>query len=100
MISRQNSKQNKSNAGDNTDIQSNQTVISKQKRVVYVNAIFEIQGGSELPNTKLELVRLLETKKAIPFHKWVCSHCHANPKYEMWQLTDLMTGKKKGKDNK
>ena len=100
MILRQNSKQNKSNASDNTDLQSNQTVTSELKRVVYVNPIFEIQDGSELPNTKLELVRLLKTKKAIPFHKSFCSHCHTIPKYEMWQHTDLMTGKKKGENNK
>ena len=96
MISRQNSKQNKANASDNIDVQNNQTVISQPKRIVYVNAIFELQDGSKLPNTKLELVKLLKTKKAIPFHKWVCPVCHTIPKFEMWQHTDLMAGKKKG----
>ena len=97
MISRQNLKQSKANASDNIDVQNNQTVISQPKRVVYVNAIFELQDGSKLPNTKLELVKLLKTKKAIPFHKWVCPVCHTIPKFEMWQHTDLMAGKKKGK---
>ena len=97
MISDQNSKQNKANASDNIDVQNNQTVISQPKRVVYVNAIFELQDGSKLPNTKIELVKLLKTKKAIPFHKWVCPVCHTIPKFEMWQHTDLMAGKKKGK---
>ena len=95
MISRQSSIQNKANASDNIDVQNNQTVISQPKRVVYVNAIFELQDGSKLPNTKIELVKLLKTKKAIPFHKWVCPVCHTIPKFEMWQHTDLMAGKKK-----
>ena len=93
MISKQNSNQGKANASDNINVQSNQTVIPQPKKIVYVNAIFELQDGSKLPNTKLELVKFLKTKKAIPFHKWVCPACHTIPKYEMWQHTDLVSGK-------
>ena len=82
-ISKLNSNQGKANASDNINVQSNQTVIPQPKRIVYVNAIFELQDGSKLPNTKLELVKFLKTKKAIPFHKWVCPACHTIPKYEM-----------------
>ena len=62
------------------------------KRVVYVNAIFELQDGSKLPTSKLELAKFLKTNKAIPFHKWVCPVCHTIPHYEAWQHSDLLTG--------
>ena len=94
MISNKNSKEMKPNASDSLNVQNNHTVIPPPKRIVYVNAIFELHDGSKLPTTKLELVKFLKTKKAIPFHKWVCPVCHTIPKYEMWQHTDLVTGTK------
>ena len=95
MISRQNTNQNKTKARDNNDVQKNQTVISKPKRIVYVNSIFELQDLSTLPNTKLELVKFLKTKRAIPFHKNICPSCHTIPEFDMWRRTDITAGKKK-----
>jgi hypothetical protein len=90
MISQQHAKT--SSFDDANNNKQNQTVIQPSKRVVYVNAIFELQDGSKLPKTKLGLVKLLKTNKAIPFHKWVCPVCHTIPHYERWQHTDLLTG--------
>ena len=90
MISQQHAKT--SSFDDTNNNKQNQTVIQPSKRIVYVNAIFELQDGSKLPKTKLGLVKLLKTNKAIPFHKWVCPVCHTIPHYERWQHTDLLTG--------
>ena len=92
MISQQNAKTSSSDDPNYYNNKPNQTVIQPSKRVVYVNAIFELQDGSNLPETKLGLVKLLKTNKAIPFHKWVCPVCHTIPHYERWQHTDLLTG--------
>jgi len=54
---------------------------------VFVSSIFEIKEGHDLPETKAELVKLLKSKVVIPFHKMVCSQCHAIPKAQEW-VTD------------
>ena len=92
MISVQNSKKSSSDDANHYTNQPNQTLTRPSRKIVYVNAIFELQDGSKLPKTKLELVKLLKTNKAIPFHKWVCPVCHTIPHYERWQHTDLLTG--------
>ena len=58
---------------------------------VFVSSIFEIKEGHELPETKAELIKLLKSKVVIPFHKMVCSQCHAIPKAQEW-LTDPVSG--------
>ena len=35
---------------------------------VYVVSIFEIEEGHELPQTKKELIKLMENETVIPFH--------------------------------
>ena len=51
---------------------------------VFVSSIFEIKEGHDLPQTKAELLKLLKSKIVIPFHKMVCSQCHAIPKAKEW----------------
>jgi hypothetical protein len=58
---------------------------------VFVSSIFEIKEGHDLPETKAELVKLLKSKVVIPFHKMVCSQCHAIPKAQEW-VTDPISG--------
>jgi len=58
---------------------------------LFVSSIFEIQEGHELPETKEELLNLLKTNVVIPFHKMVCSQCHAIPKAKEWR-EDPLTG--------
>jgi len=57
---------------------------------VFVSSIFEIKEGNNLPNNKEELLDLLKKKVVIPFHKMVCSQCHAIPKAKEW-LTDQLS---------
>ena len=58
---------------------------------VFVSSIFEIKEGHDLPETKAELLKLLKSKVVIPFHKMVCSQCHAIPKAQEW-ITDPISG--------
>ena len=93
MISRENERKSTyTSANDYNDTNVIHVPPRARKRIVYVNAIFELQDGSSLPNTKLDLVKLLKTNKAIPFHKWVCPVCHTIPNFERWQHQDLLTG--------
>ena len=52
---------------------------------VYVVSIFEIEEGHELPQTKNELIKLMENETNIPFHQRYCKSCHAIPGAEDWQ---------------
>ncbi|KAB7494819.1 Beta-1,4-glucuronyltransferase 1 [Armadillidium nasatum] len=51
---------------------------------VFVFPIFEVADNENVPETKAELQAMLKTKKAIPFHKFVCPKCHAQPKSPMY----------------
>ena len=54
---------------------------------VFVLAIFELDVSvKKLPETKQDLVALLEKDKAVPFHYRVCPDCHAVPGAEEWKL--------------
>jgi hypothetical protein len=52
---------------------------------VFVSSIFEIKEGHDLPETKGELLKLLKSQVVIPFHKMVCTQCHAIPKAKEWR---------------
>ena len=51
---------------------------------VFVSSIFEIREGHDLPETKSDLTKMLKSNVVIPFHKMVCSQCHAIPKAKEW----------------
>ena len=51
----------------------------------YVVSIFEIEAGHKLPQTKNELINLMEKETVIPFHQRYCKSCHAIPGAEDWQ---------------
>ncbi|XP_018027815.1 uncharacterized protein LOC108683047, partial [Hyalella azteca] len=51
---------------------------------VFVFSIFEVEESSSPPETKAEetkaeLIKMLDSKKAIPFHQRVCASCHNIP---------------------
>ena len=46
---------------------------------VFVFSIFEIKEAASPPETKQELIKMLKTKDAIPFHNRVCPVCHHVP---------------------
>ncbi len=52
---------------------------------VFVNAIFEVEADAVIPDTKAELVAMLEAKTAIPFHAGICSMCHTVPGAKEWR---------------
>ena len=51
---------------------------SKNPRV-FVFPIFEVKKTASVPETKEELLKMLKTKDAIPFHQKVCASCHSIP---------------------
>ena len=54
---------------------------------VYVNTIFEMKTGLRMPEDKKELLAMLATGDAVPFHVNVCPACHLVPKYQEWKTT-------------
>lgn len=55
---------------------------------VFVIPIFEVESTEEIPRTKHQLVQLVKEKKAVYFHKMICSHCQRFPGIEGWLETD------------
>lgn len=51
---------------------------------VFPVPVFEVQSNATVPSNKAELVAMLKTKTAIPFHKEVCSFCHLVPEQDKW----------------
>ena len=57
----------------------NEKKMPKGQERVFVNSIFEIAANHSLPNTKEELIHLMQSNIVIPFHKNVCPQCHKIP---------------------
>jgi len=51
----------------------------------YVVSIFEIEEEHELPQTKNELINLMDQETLIPFHQRYCKSCHQIPGAEDWR---------------
>ena len=51
----------------------------------YVVSIFEIEEGHQLPQTKNELINLMDQETLIPFHQRYCKLCHQIPGAEDWK---------------
>lgn len=51
------------------------TLVDLKKPHVYVFPIFEVKATVKAPETKAQLVKMLASGDAIPFHKWVCDSC-------------------------
>ncbi|XP_042235662.1 beta-1,4-glucuronyltransferase 1-like, partial [Homarus americanus] len=54
---------------------------------IYVLSIFEVKAEESPPETKRELLKMLKSKKAIPFHKYLCKICHTVPQAKKWRRT-------------
>lgn len=61
-----------------------ETALQRHNPKVFVSSIFEIKTGAELPENKEQLKDMLKKSVVIPFHKKVCSLCHAIPKAKEW----------------
>ena len=46
---------------------------------VFVFSIFEVRENVSVPETKEELLKMIDKGEAIPFHKFVCPKCHNVP---------------------
>lgn len=73
-------------------IRRNDRLLRRSTPRVFVSAIFEIADVHFLPNNKSHLVELLKAKVVIPFHKKVCSRCHAIPNAEGWEKAEIKPG--------
>ena len=73
-------------------IRRNDDLLQRPTPRVFVSSIFEIANLHFLPNNKSHLVELLKAKVVIPFHKKVCSRCHAIPNAEGWQQAEIKPG--------
>lgn len=61
---------------------------------VYVLPIFEVDKTiKDVPSTKSILVDLYRRKKAVYFHKYVCSFCNIIPKLNKWLTTPASKNK-------
>ena len=56
---------------------------------VFPNAIFEIEAGKELPDTKEELIKLYNEGVVVSFHKYVCLMCHKIPDHDRWFMEEV-----------
>jgi hypothetical protein len=65
-------------------IRRNDKHLRRKNPRVFVSSIFEIEKNAEMPQTKKELIPMLKNNTVIPFHKKVCSQCHAIPKSKEW----------------
>jgi len=54
--------------------------------------IFEVEKDVTVPRDKTELIELLNTGKAIPFHTKICSNCHAIPNGSSWMKSKQTKG--------
>lgn len=65
-------------------IAGNDVAYERHGQRVYPLTVFEVHEDSLVPKTKTDLQEMLKTRKAIPFHKYVCPECHNVPKYKEW----------------
>ena len=65
-------------------IRRNERHLRRKNPRVFVSSIFEIQANAAMPVSKKDLIPLLKNGTVIPFHKKVCSQCHAIPKSKEW----------------
>eukprot|EP00090_Calanus_glacialis_P024135 TRINITY_DN3746_c0_g1_i1.p1 TRINITY_DN3746_c0_g1~~TRINITY_DN3746_c0_g1_i1.p1 ORF type:complete len:469 (-),score=132.26 TRINITY_DN3746_c0_g1_i1:129-1535(-) len=73
-------------------IRRNEKKLPKNQPRVFVNSIFEIAANHSLPNTKSELIHLMESSTVIPFHKHVCPQCHKIPHSKEWLEAKVKPG--------
>lgn len=73
-------------------IRRNDPILRRDSPRVFVNSIFEISSNHTLPKNKSELVSLIKKNIVIPFHKKVCSQCHAIPHSKEWLSSPVKDG--------
>ena len=56
----------------------------KNKRRIFVAPVFEISKEKILPDTKGQLLNLLDEGSVIIFHKTFCRSCHEIPGFHSW----------------
>ena len=93
MISKMNSNKVYSKTSGHHYTQNSSEANASTKRTVYVPPIFEVERNiPRLPNTKSELVQLLQSSQAVRFHQLVCPFCNRIPSYKTWVKSNLDSG--------
>lgn len=67
----------------------------QEERRVWVLPIFEADGKltpDQLPQNKVELVGMLKSKMAVPFHYRICPKCHKIPRADDWMEAEVGQG--------
>ncbi|KAL7642872.1 UNVERIFIED_CONTAM: hypothetical protein RMT77_006160 [Armadillidium vulgare] len=62
------------------------------RRRVYVLPVFEMKSNLVIPNTKKELMSLINEENAFLFHLNICRRCQEVPNYEEWLKAPIKTG--------
>nr|XP_014086254.1 beta-1,4-glucuronyltransferase 1 [Bactrocera oleae]XP_036226933.1 beta-1,4-glucuronyltransferase 1 [Bactrocera oleae]XP_036226934.1 beta-1,4-glucuronyltransferase 1 [Bactrocera oleae]XP_036226935.1 beta-1,4-glucuronyltransferase 1 [Bactrocera oleae] len=66
-------------------VERNRSVYLDNKELrVFTIPVFEVTKDSQVPETKTQLVEMLRSHKAIPFHSKICKNCHLVPKHNEW----------------
>lgn len=66
-------------------VERNRSVYLDNKELrVFTIPVFEVTKDSQVPETKTQLVEMLRSHKAIPFHSKICKECHLVPKHNAW----------------
>ncbi|CAG0915900.1 unnamed protein product [Notodromas monacha] len=65
------------------EARKNNAVMTANHRV-FVLPVFEIAPGREIPETKKDLVAMINARTAFYFHSLVCPHCQRFPGISQW----------------
>ncbi|KAM7352187.1 beta-1,4-glucuronyltransferase 1-like isoform 2-T2 [Cochliomyia hominivorax] len=58
--------------------------VKSKKPKVFALPVFEVATNASIPDTKEQLVKMLNDSTAVPFHMYVCPNCHLIPKQKSW----------------
>jgi len=73
-------------------IKRNEGELQKSGPRVFSVPVFEIYPNNSLPETKKELVSLINLGKVISFHDKLCPICHKIPNFNEWKNAEILPG--------
>ncbi|KAK2725105.1 hypothetical protein QYM36_001530 [Artemia franciscana] len=73
-------------------LKRNDSYLHFGKPRVFALPIFEVYKNQTVPGSKQELVEMLESGLAIPFHEKICALCHRIPQQKEWQRAPVNDG--------
>ncbi|KAK2719329.1 beta-1,4-glucuronyltransferase 1-like [Artemia franciscana] len=73
-------------------LRRNESYLNLGKHRLFALPIFEVYSNQTVPDSKQELVKMLESGMAIPFHKKICASCHSIPRQKEWLKAPVKEG--------